>query len=494
MSSRFWRRAGLLLAAALCTGLVAAAPANADPCEVELVDSAEFEWDISEAGNIGDGRHGPTGRSDAYDGFGYLYLSGDDGATYTQWINPDPLGCAYEDDGREVVFPADTAAVPGLEIRRKVFVPATGLPFARWIDSLTNTSAAAVTVRLRWGGNLGSDGGTGVTGSSSGDFEIDAADRWAGTSGGSDPDLAHAWDTAFPGAVDVADLVGQFDVSDPAASLDVGNVVAEYRDVVVQPGETIAYMHAEAMRLTNSAALAAAETLSLEPDELDAGISAAEGAQIRNWNFGDRELDGLPNAADNCPFAANSDQADLDGDGQGDPCDDDIDGDGRPNTLEALFGTNPRSADTDGDGVRDVQDACPTTPGRGADGCRRFDDLPSGGASSVLRVRLAGVPSRVARRAVLRRGIAFRAHCNKPCSLRVELVGRVGAIRVARAGDLLFGSLSLRRTAGTHRGRVKVTRPRLRRVLIHRARVRLRVTAIDAAGNRRVGARVIRLR
>jgi hypothetical protein len=172
---------------------------------VELVDSAEFEWDISEAGFIGDGRHVPTGRSDAYDGFGYLYLSADDGATYTQWINPDPLGCTYEDDGREVVFPADTAAVPGLEIRRKVFVPATGLPFARWIDSLTNTSAAAVTVRLRWGGNLGSDSSTGVTGSSSGDFEIDVADRWAGTSGGGDPDLAHVWGTVLPNAVDAAD-------------------------------------------------------------------------------------------------------------------------------------------------------------------------------------------------------------------------------------------------------------------------------------------------
>ena len=32
--------------------------------------------------------------------------------------------------------------------------------------------------------------------------------------------------------------------------------------------------------------------------------------------------------SDNCPEAANEDQADLDGDGTGDVCDDDIDGDG----------------------------------------------------------------------------------------------------------------------------------------------------------------------
>jgi hypothetical protein len=474
---------------------LAAGPAAADPCEVNLVDSRGFQWDLrSDNGQIADGLHVPTGRSDAYDDFGDLFVSTDDGVSYSEWVNLDPVGCTYEDGGREIAFPADTTLAAGLEIRRKVFVPATGLAFARWIDSLTNTGAAPIALRLRWGGNLGSDGGTVVTGSSSGDLAIDSADRWAGTSGGADPDLAHVWDSAFPGVVDVADFVGQFSVSDPAASLEPGNVVAEYRDLVVQPGETVAYMHADAMRLTTTDAVAAAETLGLEPDDLDAGISAAEGPQIRNWNFGDRELDGLANAADNCPFAANSDQVDLDGDGQGDPCDDDIDGDGRSNALEGLFGTNPRSADTDGDGVRDVQDACPTVAGRGADGCRRYDELPSGGASTALRVRLAAVPRRVARRAVLRRGIAFRARCNKPCALRIELIGRVGAVRVARAGDLLLGSRTMRRTTGTHRARVKVTRPRLRRVLARRTRVTLRVTAVDAAGNRRVVRRIIRLR
>jgi hypothetical protein len=499
MSSRFWRPGGLLLAAVLCTSLVAAGPAVADPCDVDLVDSSEFRWDVEPSGGeVGDGFHMPTGRSDAYDTFGGLFVSTDDGASYSEYANPDELACTYEDDGREIAFPADTTKVAGLEIRRKVFVPATGLAFARWIDSFTNSGAAPIALRVRWGGNLGSDGGTIVTGSSSGDLAIDTADRWAGTSGGADPDLAHAWDTTFPGAADVADLVGEFNVAEPSASVDVGNVTAEYRDVVVQPGETVAYMHADAMRLTTTDAVASAERLGLEPDELDAGISAAEGAQIRNWNFGDRERDGLPNSVDNCPFAANSDQADLDGDGQGDPCDDDIDGDGRPNGLEGLFGTNPRSADSDGDGVRDVEDACPTVAGRGTDGCRRYDDLPGGTAvqtnTTPLRVKLAGVRRTVARQALLRRGLAFRARCNKPCSLRAELIGRVGAVRVAQAGDLLLGARRMGRKAGTHRVRVKVTRPRLRRVLARRARLKLRVTAIDAVGNRRVATRVIRIR
>lgn len=38
--------------------------------------------------------------------------------------------------------------------------------------------------------------------------------------------------------------------------------------------------------------------------------------------------DGVPNSRDNCPYVANPDQVDTDGDGIGDVCDDDIDGDG----------------------------------------------------------------------------------------------------------------------------------------------------------------------
>jgi ribosomal protein L7/L12/C1A family cysteine protease len=42
----------------------------------------------------------------------------------------------------------------------------------------------------------------------------------------------------------------------------------------------------------------------------------------------DADLDGVPDASDNCPVQANADQADLDSDGIGDVCDEDADGDG----------------------------------------------------------------------------------------------------------------------------------------------------------------------
>jgi hypothetical protein len=56
-------------------------------------------------------------------------------------------------------------------------------------------------------------------------------------------------------------------------------------------------------------------------------------------------------------------QVDFDGDGVGDACDPDIDGDGFPNERDSC----PRAADVtradaDGDGVGDACDACPDTP------------------------------------------------------------------------------------------------------------------------------------
>jgi len=48
---------------------------------------------------------------------------------------------------------------------------------------------------------------------------------------------------------------------------------------------------------------------------------------------GDRDGDGIPDVADDCPTVPNHDQADLDGDGAGDACDADANGDGIPDAL-----------------------------------------------------------------------------------------------------------------------------------------------------------------
>jgi hypothetical protein len=94
---------------------------------------------------------------------------------------------------------------------------------------------------------------------------------------------------------------------------------------------------------------------------------------------GDDDDDGVEDAGDNCPFTANPDQADSDSDGQGDACDADDDGDGVadaddncPSTANSDQADNDNDglgdacdADDDNDGVADDVDNCPTTANSG---------------------------------------------------------------------------------------------------------------------------------
>ncbi|HEX6584122.1 MAG TPA: DUF4394 domain-containing protein [Thermoleophilaceae bacterium] len=184
---------------------------------------------------------------------------------------------------------------------------------------------------------------------------------------------------------------------------------------------------------------------------------------------------------DNCPGVAGDDQADLDGDGQGDACDSDIDGDGADNTAETASGTDPRNPDSDGDGVSDGADLCPRFLARTANGC---DEL-------APKITFTKTPRRITRKRLFK-GVRSRIAVDEAASLDVALLGRARSVRVARAGDVVLAERHLRRSART---RTVSLKPK-RRLLATRARfsVRLRVTATDAAGNSRTRTKTIRVR
>jgi hypothetical protein len=71
---------------------------------------------------------------------------------------------------------------------------------------------------------------------------------------------------------------------------------------------------------------------------------------VANSNQADNDLDGKGNACDNCPSIANPGQADADGDGAGDACD------------NCLTIANAGQIDTDGDGAGDACDCRPNDP------------------------------------------------------------------------------------------------------------------------------------
>ena len=107
----------------------------------------------------------------------------------------------------------------------------------------------------------------------------------------------------------------------------------------------------------------------------------------------DADTDGLCAASDNCPSAYNPNQADHNGDGEGDVCDNDDDEDGVPDIFDncPLAPNSGQTdldhdaigdacdADNDNDGILDADDACAATPlGKvvAPDGCSLDQSCP----------------------------------------------------------------------------------------------------------------------
>jgi hypothetical protein len=379
---------GLLSLTLAVAGAVTLAPgtALAVNCNQLFVRADGPHWETDEGGGF------VEAGGDAYDGYGRLSVMV--GAVNTLYTPTDSDACTYEDGDREIVYPTE-ASSGGLRAAQKIFVPDTGLQFGRILDIVSNPTAAPITAQLEFEGNYGTDSGTVVVATSSGDTVVGVGDAWAvvDESDFEESKVASMWDSTLPGDKGDAFPDG------PAPGDDDADVV--YDDVTIGPGQTVIYMHIEHVTDSRAGAQQFARAYEAGSEQFYAGMSAAERSQLRNWpSDSDEDQDGRGFSQDNCPVTANADQADTDGDGQGNACDADDDNDGLSDAAETQFGLNPLSGDTDGDGRGDRLDACPRTAGTRADGC------PQG---AILRARRPkAISVRVTPRRDLRRPHRFR--------------------------------------------------------------------------------------
>ena len=258
-----------------------------------LISGDGFLYDVSTVnGSLNDGGNTTPGQesSDAFDDWGFFKINGSEyragseggggGEGAPLVLEQLPATLSFEDNGRELVLPAVT--IDDLNVYRKIYVPATGPGFARFINAVHNPTGAPVTVELSFDGDLGSDSGTELQGTSSGSQSsvMGGTDTWFVTDdedlSGDDAALAHVFDGA--GGVDQADSVFYEQGGDEPAVI--------WKEVTIEPGETAIYLFFEAQRNEASQALAAADYIDDVPSALFEGMTEGELLAVRNFPTG----------------------------------------------------------------------------------------------------------------------------------------------------------------------------------------------------------------
>ena len=125
---------------------------------INLTDGNGYLWDIQNNGSIG------NGTIDAFDGGLSLAINGSGFPSVTQ---------TTELDGRQAVM---SGTIGVFSVTRKVYVPGDQ-GWARFLETITNTSGSEQTFTLRIQTNSGNGGAFNIIGTSSGDTTFTTAAR-----------------------------------------------------------------------------------------------------------------------------------------------------------------------------------------------------------------------------------------------------------------------------------------------------------------------------
>jgi hypothetical protein len=424
------------LSAAAALALAGAPAAQAVDCGAipPLSDPDGRDWTFDLDGDV------TSDDNDSVNNSGAVYLERDYNHYYYAVAGDR---CSHEDGGREVVYPVWDEG--GLEVAPKVFVPSGGPAFVRHLWRFHNATPHPRRVLVhRW--NTADYATTDFVATSSGDEAVTPADDWLAFGNGADPTdpgVGLLWQGAGDRRTAVDALFDDCCTATPPAIAD-GRQSPNWRyaELVLAPGETAVILTFIVVRDTANDARDAIAQFANPPGQALAGMSEDELRAVRNFTFPDHDRDGRANAADNCPFAVNGDQANLDGDGEGDACDADDDGDGLTDVVEGELRTDPARADTDGDGRPDGADPCPRTRSASVDGCPAFD------VSDLDRTIFGRVPAKSSSAVVRRRGrrLVATGSLTPPDGL--------SAARACGAGRVEVRAKRGRRTVGRRKARL----------------------------------------
>ncbi len=403
-----------------------------------ILDSAGgFRWNVQKNGSF------------------YSVVTGSNSSTVGQASRLEINGTAFpefasaslmRDERTLVIGPWKTAG--GLEVRRKILIPSDDA-FIRHLEILRNpgTTDATASVVLRHD----TDNLNLVMSTSDGDRYATAADDWVV--------MDDSQETVNPPLAFVfSDSLGELR---PAEVSRVSSELSVRYEVTVPAGSRVILLHFATRNAARSQAAVKAALLRDLVGSAQAGLTAAERLQIRNFfaaldSDGDKVSDAEETALGTDPNDADSDD-DTFADGYelangldprvADNPAADRDGDGLMEAQERDLGTDPRKADTDGDGIQDgaegmIHHTDPHKADTDGDGLSDGDevmvsssdplrtDTDGGGRTDGEEVRFDGTSPLDATEEVLPLDLGTPNGLSSPSSVAVDAAGNVHLVWV----------------------------------------------------------------